>query len=456
MNRTFLLALVGGGLAGLTAASVAVAATDAAPALMFEKYTLANGLEVLLSDDHRVPLVAVNIWYHVGAGYEVPGRSGFAHLFEHIMFQGSRNVAEDTFFKYLEQAGAPLVNGTTDFDRTNYFETVPSNQLELALWLESDRMGFLLDTLTQERLDNQKAVVRKERQQSVENVPYGTPEERLIQLLYPAPHPYYGAVIGTHADLEAATLSDVREFFQVWYVPNNATIAIVGDFDPRTVRATVEKYFGSIPGGPEPVVPASMTQPISAERREVVPDEVELPRVYLGWVTSPIYQPGDVELQIAGSILADGRSSRLYQALVVDNPIAQDVDAEQYPLAQGSLFTLEVTGKAGQSLEVLEAEAWRVLEGLQLAPPSEEEVLRAQRSWEAATLRGLEGLGGFGGRADVLNTYNHHLGDPGFLPKHFERMRAVTPAAVQKAVVDQLRKDNRVVVHVPPIKQGAK
>ena len=269
-------------LAGLLPA--AALAADLAPELPVERYTLPNGLEVLLHPDARVPLVAVNIWYHVGAKNEVAGRSGFAHLFEHIMFQGSRNVAEDTFFQYLEGAGAPLVNGTTDFDRTNYFETVPSSQLELALWLESDRMGWLLDTLTQERLDNQKAVVRKERQQSTENVPYGVAEERYFQLLFPAPHPYNGVVIGSHADLEAATLDDVKGFFRTFYVPNNATLAVVGDYDPATIKPLVEKYFGSIPGGAEPPPLDVKTEPIVGERRVALTDEVELPKVYMGWM----------------------------------------------------------------------------------------------------------------------------------------------------------------------------
>lgn len=428
----------------------AALAAEPAPQIPFEKYTLPNGLEVVLSEDHRLPLVAVDIWYHVGADKEVPGRSGFAHLFEHIMFQGSRNVAEDTFFQYLEGAGATATNGTTDFDRTNYFETVPTNQLELALWLESDRMGFLLDTLTQERLDNQKAVVRKERQQSVENVPYGAPEEQFFKLLFPAPHPYHGVVIGSHTDLEAATLDDVRGFFQTWYVPNNATLAIVGDFDPATIKATVEKYFGSIKAGPEPVAPPVKTEPLTAERRLATTDEVELPKVYLGWITPAAFKPGDAELSFAASVLAEGKSSRLYTALVHDQQIAQSVNAYQYPLTLGSVFAVEVLGKPGQDPAALEAAAWTVIEGLRAAPPSADEVQRTLRTWQAANLSGLQQLGGFGGKADQLNYYNHHVGDPGWLDDDFARMAAVTPEAVQKVFAEQIRKDNRVVVHVTP------
>ena len=434
--------------------SLALAA-DPPPELEFEKYTLANGLEVVLSEDHRVPLVSVELWYHVGADKETAGRSGFAHLFEHIMFQGSRNIAEDTYFQYLEGAGATMVNGTTDFDRTNYFETVPSNQLELALWLESDRMGFLLDTLSQERLDNQRAVVRKERQQSTENVPYGVAEEQFFKLLFPAPHPYNGVVIGSHADLEAATLDDVKGFFRTWYAPNNATIAIVGDYDPATIKAQVEKYFGTVVGGAEPPAPAVKTEPITAERRVALTDEVELPKVYLGWITSPIFTPGDADLTLAATVLAGDKSSRLYTALVHDQQIAQSVKAYQYPLGLGSVFAIEILGKPGQSPDALEKAAWTVVDGLRTAAPTADEVSRAQRQWQAESVRQLELLGGFGGRSNILNYYNHHTGDPGYLPKDWARFEAVTPASLQKAFSEQIRAENRVVVHVTPVPAAA-
>jgi zinc protease len=425
-------------------------AADAAPTIPFEKYTLGNGLEVILSHDSRLPLVATDIWYHVGGGYELPGRSGFAHLFEHIMFQGSRNVAEDQFFPILEGAGATFVNGTTDFDRTNYLETVPSNQLELALWLESDRMGFLLDTLTQERLDNQRDVVRKERQQSTENVPYGVAEEQFFKLLFPAPHPYNGVVIGTHEDLQAASLDDVKTFFRTWYVPNNATLVICGDFDPATVKDTVAKYFGSIPGGAEPVVTTQMAPPILEEKRAELTDDVELPKVYMGWVTPAVFTPGDAELQLAAMVLADGKSSRLYRELVEKQQIAQSVNAYQYPLTFGSVFAVEVVGKAGQTPGKLEAEAWGVMEAMRGKPPAQAELDRVWTSTRARVLRGLEELGGFGGKADTLDYYNHHTGDPGYLAKDFERYASATPEGVQKAFADAIRKDNRVVVSVVP------
>src|SRR5215475_3872790 len=277
----------------------------------YDKFTLPNGLDVILSEDHRLPLVAVNLWYHVGPANEEPGRTGFAHLFEHMMFQGSRHVAADTHFKILEAAVASDINGTTDFDRTNYFETLPSNQLELALWLESDRMGYLLGKIDQERLINQRDVVRNERRQSVENTPYGLVEEELFHQLFPKSHPYYADVIGSHRDIEAAQLDDLREFFRQYYSPNNASLTITGDINPAQAKAWVEKYFGSIPSGPAvPKITAAPPQ-ISSERRSKVTDQVELPRIYMGWITPSIFQAGDAECDLLAHILGQGKSSRL-------------------------------------------------------------------------------------------------------------------------------------------------
>ena len=249
--------------------------------LDYEKYTLPNGLDVILRKDPRVPMVAVNVWYHVGPANETKGLTGFAHLFEHMMFQGSGHVADDAQFKLLEAAGASNINGTTDFDRTNYMEDLPSNQLELALWLESDRMGFLLDKLDQTNLSNQQDVVRNERRQSVENAPYALGEEELFHQLFPPGHPYYASVIGSHEDIQNAKLEDVRSFFKHYYVPNNASLAIVGDIDIAQTKALVTKYFGPLKQG-EPVPPiTATTPPITSERRVVVTDKVELPRVFM-------------------------------------------------------------------------------------------------------------------------------------------------------------------------------
>ncbi|MCI0596896.1 MAG: insulinase family protein, partial [candidate division Zixibacteria bacterium] len=272
------------------------------PKLKFEKYQLPNGLEVILSEDHRLPLVAVNLWYHVGPANEEPGRTGFAHLFEHMMFQGSRHVEGDSHFKLLEAAGASDINGTTDFDRTNYFETLPSNQLELVLWMEADRMGFLLDKLTQANLTNQQDVVRNERRQSVENRPYGIVEEEMFHQLYPSDHPYYASVIGSHADIQAAKLEDVKKFFKLYYAPNNASLAIVGDIDVAKTKKLVEKYFGSIKRGTEVPQLSAVTPAITSERRVTVQDRIELPRVYMAWITPSIFKEGDAEGGVAAQV----------------------------------------------------------------------------------------------------------------------------------------------------------
>jgi zinc protease len=424
-------------------------ATSGAPTIRFEKYKLKNGLEVILSQDHRLPLVAVNLWYHVGPSNERPGRTGFAHLFEHMMFQGSKHVGDDQHFKLLEGAGASDINGTTDFDRTNYFETLPSNQLELALWLESDRMGYLLDTLEQAKLTTQIDVVRNERRQSVENQPYGLVEEGLFHALYPAGHPYYASVIGSHSDIEAAQLADVRDFFRQ-YAPNNASLAIVGDFEQAPAKALVEKYFGSIPAGPavEPIT--AETPPITAERRVTVPDKVELPRIYVGWITSPIYKPGDAELDLLSRILGEGKSSRLYKRLVYDDQIAQDVTATQYSLILGSAFYIQATAKPGVKLEQIEKAIDEELEKLRQDGPTLEEVQAARNVIESRIIRRLETLGGFGGVADRLNQYNHYLGDPGYLGKDLVRYDQVTPASVRKYAHEQLGKDARAVVYGVP------
>jgi zinc protease len=420
------------------------------PKIEFEKYALPNGLEVILSEDHRLPLVAVNLWYHVGPANEEPGRTGFAHLFEHMMFQGSKHVPGDTHFKSLEGAGASSINGTTDFDRTNYFETVPIDRLELALWLESDRMGYLLDKVDQANLSNQQDVVRNERRQSVENQPYGIVEEALFHQLFPSAHPYYASVIGSHADIQAAKLDDVKNFFKTYYAPNNASLAIVGDIDKAATKALVEKYFGTLKQG-SPVPKPSLEAPkITEERRAVVKDRVELPRVYMAWVTSPIYKPGDADADIASSVLGGGRSSRLYKKLVYEKQIAQDVSAQQYSLILGSVFQIQATARPGHTPEEIEKAIDDELAAFRQSGPDQSEVERARNVIETRIVQGLETLGGFGGVADRLNNYNHFLGNPGFLADDIQRYRAVTPASVKTFAEQQLAQSTRVVVHGVP------
>jgi zinc protease len=386
----------------------------------------------------------------VGPANEEPGRTGFAHLFEHMMFQSSQHVPPDSHFPLLEAAGATGVNGTTDYDRTNYFETVPSNQLELALWLESDRMGYLLEKVDQAALSNQQDVVRNERRQSVENRPYGLAEEALVQTLFPKGHPYYGNVIGSHEDIQAVKLDDVRRFFRQYYAPNNASLAIVGDIDVAATKQLVEKYFGTLRRGPAVPAIKAETPPITAERRRVVPARVQLPRVSMAWLTPSIYKPGDADADLVGTILGGGRSSRLFKKLVYELQIAQNVSASQYSLILGSVFQIDATARPGHTAEELEKAIDQELATLRTQAPAAAEIEQARNRIETGIIGGLERLGGFGGVADRLNMYNHYLGTPDYLEKDIQRYRAVTPATALAFAKQYLTPDTRVVVHAVP------
>jgi len=423
------------------------------PQLKFEKYRLENGLEVILSEDHRLPMVAVNLWYHVGPANELPGRTGFAHLFEHMMFEGSRHVPGSSHFHHLEAAGASDINGTTDFDRTNYFETLPSNQLELALWLESDRMGYLPDKLDQASLSNQQDVVRNERRQSVENAPYGVVEEGLFHRLFPKEHPYYGEVIGSHLDIQSAKLEDVRNFFKLYYAPNNASLAIVGDFNPEKARELVQKYFGPLKRGEDVPKIKAHTPPITTERHALIQDNVQLPRVYMGWLTSPIFKPGDAEADLTATILGGGKSSRLYKKLVYEKQIAQDVAVNQQSLILGSVFEVQATAKAGVKPEDLEKAINAELDTFRKEGPTAVELTRARNVIESRIIAGLETLGGFGGVADRLNSYNHYLGTPDFLAADIGRYENATTESIQAFVLGQLNGNQRAVIYGLPGKQ---
>jgi zinc protease len=443
-------------LAALCGAAPPVAAADAPlpaaasiPRTAFEKTTLPNGLEVILVEDHRLPIVAVNIWYHVGPANEAPGLTGFAHLFEHMMFAATRHVPRGAADRLLEGAGATDSNGSTDYDRTNYFDTVPSNQLELALWVHSDRMGYLLDVLDQAALSNQQDVVRNERRQSIENRPYGIAEEALVQALFPATHPYHAAVIGSHADIQNAKLSDVRDFFTRYYGPNNATIVIAGDIDKARTRALVKKYFGSFKRSAAVARPSVVTPPITRERRFVVQDRVELPRVYMGWLTPPAYQPGDAELSVAAQILGGGKSSRLYKSLVYERQIAQEAAANQGSNALSSTFTVDDTARPAHRAEELETAIDTELAALRDSGPSDREVERARNTIETAMLTSIEKLGG-NGLANQINQYNQYTGDPGYLQKDIERVRRVTAADVQRVARAYLQQQARAVVTAVP------
>jgi zinc protease len=422
------------------------------PELKYETYTLPNGLQVITHEDHRLPLVAVDLWYHVGPLNERPGRTGFAHLFEHMMFEGSEHVGEKAHIKYVQGAGATDVNGTTDFDRTNYFETLPSNQLELGMWLESDRMGFLMEGLNRNLLKNQRDVVRNERRQG-EGRPYAAADEAVAHLLYPKGHPYYGDVIGSHADIEAARIADIRDFHQQFYTPNNASIAIAGDFDPAKLKALLTRYFGPIPAGPKVDPVTVVTPPITSQRRETVTDTVKLPQLTIAWLTPPLYTPESYPVDAAMFALGEGKASRLDQALVYKTQVAQRVSCYSRSDKLNGIAECEVIAKPGVKLEDLEKTVWDEIAKLQASGPTAEEVEASKALTLSGKITGLQRLGGFGGVADTLDQYNQYTGDPGYLPKDIAATEAVTPASAKAAAIKYLTKDSAVVVYCVPGKK---
>jgi len=428
-------------------AAPAVAAEPPVPAIPFTQYRLANGLEVILAPDKRLPVVAINLWYHVGAANEEPGRTGFAHLFEHMMFTGTKHVPRGLDDRLLETAGVLDLNASTSFDRTNYYDTLPANQLELGLWIHADRMGYLLDTLDQKALANQQDVVRNERRETTENRPYGIVDEALYTALFPPGHPYRPHIIGSHADIQSARLPDVREFFKRYYRPNNATLVIAGDFDPPAAQRLVQKYFGSLARGPDVPKPAVVTPPLDGERRLTVTDRIELPRVDLAWLTPRAFAPGDAELDVAATILAGGKSSRLYKKLVYELELAQNVDASQDSYAFVSVFDIQALARPGHTPAELEAAIDEEVARLARDGPTQAEVDRARSTYEHGLFRGLQKVGGEGGRANRLNYYNQYTGDPGYLASDLARYRRITPDDVRRAVATYLRKDARVVVY---------
>ena len=443
-----LMGLVAVWLLGAPFPAYAASDTDTDSVVIpFTTFRLDNGLEVILHEDHRLPLVAVSVWYHVGPAQETAGRTGFAHLFEHLMFEGSRHVPGNSHIQFLERAGASDINGTTDFDRTAYYETLPANQLELALWLESDRMGYLLDGIDATKLANQRDVVRNERRQTTEGEPFGLVEEALYQQLFPAGHPYHANIIGSHADIESAGLAEVRTFARTYYTPTNASLTIAGDIDPPAVRRLVERYFGSIPRGPALSAPPVVTPPISAERRKTVTDRVPFPRVYMGWITSPVFQPGDAEADLLAQVLGGGRSSRLYKLLVRDRQLAQDVTARVQNLQFGSVFTIEATARRGVTAAALEQAIDAELDRLRRGGVKEPELERARTTIHTDTVARLERLGGI---AEDLNRYNQFRHDPGYLAADLARYDAVTAEDLARVVRDQLPNTARVVVEGIP------
>lgn len=422
-----------------------------APRIPFEKVTLRNGLSVILHRDASLPLVAVNLWYHVGPRNEAPGRSGFAHLFEHLMFAGSRHVGRE-FDVLLESVGATNVNGTTSYDRTNYFETVPREHLDLVLWIESDRMGYLLDVLDQGLLDVQRDVVKNERRQSYENAPYGPSYLTLVDSLFPTGHPYNGAIIGSMADLSAATLDDVKGFFRDYYAPSNATLTIAGDFDPAAVKASVEKYFGTLADRPKKATPPPKLVPAKTGRY-VVTEPVELAQVTFGYRTPPAYTTDDPIVDVAMAVLAGGKATRLYQKLVVEKKLASDVSASQDSNQLAGIVTISATAATGKPVAELESALGEAVAALEKGGPTPIELARAKRGILLTTLKSLEllnGPGGESGRAGLLQRFQHYTGDPGYLPKWVEQVEKVSAADVQRVLREHLGVSQRVTVVTQP------
>jgi zinc protease len=431
-------------LVGALAASATHAQTT--PRIQFEKYTLPNGLEVILHEDHSTPIVAVDTWYHVGSGDEQVGRTGFAHLFEHIMFMESQHVAVGAFDQLLESAGANN-NGSTTEDRTNYYETLPSNALPLALWLDSDRMGYLLPTMDLAKVNLQRDVVKNERRQRVDNVPYGRADEVILAALYPRSHPYSWPVIGSMADLSAASLADVQNFFKTYYAPNNATLTIAGDFDPAAAKKLVAQYFGGIPRGP--AIQRRTTVPAVAIPRDtflVLEDRVQLPRLFYTWHSVKDLSKDDAALDILAQVVANDKNSRLYKKLVYELQVAQNVAAFQDGGRLDGKFQIDVTPKPGQKVadidRLVQAEITNVINN----GVTPRELKRAQNSYKASFLNRLASVLG---KAERLNYYNYIAGNPDFVQQDAARYERVTAADVQRVARTYLGRPKIVLTVVP-------
>ena len=435
---------------GATAATLQAASAPGGPVpeLRYEKYVLPNGLEVILHEDHRVPQVVVDVWFKVGSKDEEPGRTGFAHLFEHVMFQGSKHVGEDKHFAYLQKAGVSNANGSTSEDRTNYFEVLPSNQLELALWLESDRMGFLLERNgLQETFDGQRDVVKNERRQRIENRPMGLVNRVTLEALYPPSHPYHHEVIGSMEDLSRASLDDVKAFFHRYYAPNDASLVLVGDFEPARAKALIEQYFGPIPAGPPVTRPSAAPVALRAETRVALEAKVQQPQVFIDYPTPRSLSEGDHALDLAAQILAGGKASRLYKRLVYDLQIAQSVTAQQQSQLLQSVFEISATPLAGHTLDEIVRVIDEEVDALRAKAAEPREIERAKNQIEFDTFRSLEAPLA---QAERLQIYNLQVGDPGYLARDIEGYRTIDAAAIQAAAAQYLRKDGRVVVTVTP------
>ncbi len=422
-------------------------ATPAAPLQVpFRQFQLANGLNVILHQDKTVPVATVNIWYHVGSANEKPGRTGFAHLFEHLMFEGSKHVKEGQFDTLLESAGASN-NASTSNDRTNYYIDVPVNALDLALYLDSDRMGFLLDAMPPEQVNSQRDVVKNERRQSYENRPYGMASLELDKMLWPTNHPYNWPVIGYMEDLTAATQADVVEFFKKYYVPANASLVVAGDIDYDKTRAMVEKWFSDVPAGTAVERVKAPAASLDTVKRATLTDRVSLPRLYLAWITPALYAPGDAALDVVSQVLTGGKNSRLYKRLVYDTQIAQDVSAYQASAALGSSFQIVATARPGHTVAEMQKAIDEELEKLRASPPEGREVQRALNQVEAAFYRRMERVSS---KADQLNAYFVAGKPPDWFAQDLARYTSLTAADTQAAIVRWLPAGQRVELIVQP------
>ncbi len=435
-------------LAAVVLAPGLVQSQDQRLAVPYARFVLPNGLNVILHEDHTTPTVSVNLWYNVGSGREKPGRTGFAHLFEHILFEGSENVPEGAFDEWLEAAGGSN-NGSTNSDRTNYWENVPSNALALALFLESDRMGHLLGSLSAETVDGQRDVVKNERRQSYENRPYGMAFLTLDSAMYTADHPYSWPTIGSMEDLTAASHEDVVDFFQNYYTPANASLSIAGDIDIPATRRLVEHWFSDVEGRPSPMPIDAPVAVLTTEKRMVLEDRVQLPRLYMCWLTPPIYTPGDAEMDVVGGVLADGKTSRLYRRLVYDMQIAQDVFAFQGSGSLSSQFCIISTARSGHDLSEVETVIQEEINRLKDEPPTDREVQRVINGYESSFLDRLERVGGFGGKADQLNAYYTRTGNPDWFNEDLSRYMSISPNDV-RATVQTFLDEGRVVLSIVP------
>ncbi|HEY0875568.1 MAG TPA: pitrilysin family protein [Vicinamibacterales bacterium] len=416
----------------------------------FVHRTLDNGLDVLVHEDRNCPIVAVNVWYHVGSKNEAPGRTGFAHLFEHLMFEGSKHY-DHGYFQPLQQAGASL-NGSTNPDRTNYWEVVPRNALELALWMESDRMGYLLPALTEAKFNNQRDVVLNERRQNYENRPYGFAGMALVAELFPPDHPYSWLTIGSADDLRAAHLDDVRAFFQTYYHPQNASLALAGDVDADEALRLADAYFGSLPAGtkPAPVQPPPVP-PRMRETRLILEDRVELPRLYLAWHSPRLFGQDDAELDLVADVLAGGKTSRLYRALVYEQRVATEVAASQNSRELSGYFQVVATAAPGRTLAEVDAAISNEMERVRAEGPTPGEMERGVAQAEAHFISRLQTVGGFGGKSDQLNAYNVFLDDPTFFDRDLARYRNADAAGLTRAARTWLRPEGRVALSVVPL-----